>query len=79
MTRQEFRQEFEAKQDKIIAAYRNHPNAISAFQGDRAVCRDFDDAIVAAIENAAQDFNEETHPAEFLEMFESSLEGILTA
>jgi len=73
------REEFEARSAKIIAAYRNHPRAVVAFQGPQAVCRDFDDACAAAGENAGQDFDPATHPAEFLEMFESSLEGILTA
>jgi len=73
------REEFEAKEAKIIASYRKHPNAVSAFKGPQAVCRDFDDAVVAAGENAGQDLNPITQPAEFLEVFESSLEGILTA
>lgn len=72
-------QEFEAKFAKIVEAYRSHPNAVSAFEGPRAVCRDFDDAVVAASENAGQDLNPHTNPVEFLEMFESSLEGILSA
>ena len=73
------REEFDAKSAKIIATYRKHPRAVVAFQGPYAVCRDYDEAVTAAGENAGQDFDPATHPAEFLEAFESSLEGILTA
>lgn len=72
-------QEFEAKFAKVVAAYRSHPNAVSAFEGPRAVCRDFDDAVVAAGENAGQEFDPRLQPAEYLDLFEASLEGILSA
>lgn len=72
-------EEYLAAESKIIESYRNHPNVVSAFQGPKAVCRDFDDACIAACENAGQDFDPRANPVEFLEMFEASLEGILSA
>lgn len=71
-------EEFAAAQAKIIASYRKHPRVVIAFQGPNAVCRDFDDACVAAAENSAQDFDPRTNPVEALELFEASLEGILS-
>lgn len=71
-------QEFEAKSAKIVAAYSKHYGIAKAIASGCAG-RDYDEICTAAGENAGQDFNPSTHPAEFLEMFEASLEGILSA
>lgn len=71
-------EEFEAKSAKIVAAYAKHSGIAKAIASGCAG-RDYDEICIAAGENAGQDLNPKTHPVEFLEMFESSLEGILSA
>lgn len=71
-------EEFEAKSAKIVAAYAKHSGIAKAIASGCAG-RDYDEICTAAAENAGMDFNPSTNPVEFLEMFENSLEGILSA
>jgi len=71
-------EELEAKSAKIVAAYAKHSGIAKAIASGCAG-RDYDEICTAAGENAGAEFNPGTHPAEFLELFENSLEGILSA
>lgn len=71
--------EFEARSAKIVAAYAKHSGIAKVIAtGSAGNIRDYDDICTAAGENAGADFNPSTHPVEYLEMFEASIEGILS-
>lgn len=69
-------QEFEAAFTKIVEAYKNHSGVAKVIaSGSAGNLRDYDDICTAAAENCCDFPNNDQ---EFLDMFESSLEGILS-
>lgn len=70
------KQEFEAASAKIVAAYAKHPNIARVIESKSAGnLRNYEDICTAAAENCCDYPNDDQ---EFLDMFESSLEGILS-